>query len=65
MWQWRVSSKDVATQIMEPKYVEVLDPPALAALFNVQAARRSDSFDTCCREVGRLLRCLKEQTSGE
>lgn len=38
-------------------YAETLDQPALAALFDLQLARkRSDSFDKCCREVERLFR---------
>jgi hypothetical protein len=37
------------------KYREVLDQPALTALFDLSAARRADSFDKCFREVERLL----------
>jgi hypothetical protein len=36
-------------------YVETLDQPALAALFDLEAARRADSFDKCWREVSRLI----------
>lgn len=37
-------------------YSEVLDQPALTALFDLQAARRTDSFDKCYREIVKLLR---------
>jgi hypothetical protein len=37
------------------KYRETLDQPALTALFDFQAARVSDSFDKCYREVVRLI----------
>jgi hypothetical protein len=36
-------------------YRETLDQPALAARFNLDAARRADSFDKCFREIARLL----------
>lgn len=36
-------------------YVETLDQPALAAIFDLAAARRSDSFDKCWREMNRLI----------
>lgn len=36
------------------KYRETLDQPALTAPFDLQAARRSDSFDKCYREIVRL-----------
>lgn len=36
-------------------YVETLDQPALAANFDLAAARRADSFDKCWREVERLI----------
>lgn len=41
-------------------YVETLDQPALAARFDLDMARRADSFDKCCREITRLLRELKK-----
>jgi len=37
------------------RYAETLDQPAFAALFDLRAARRADSFMKCCREVARLL----------
>ncbi|PKO21594.1 MAG: hypothetical protein CVU38_13910 [Chloroflexi bacterium HGW-Chloroflexi-1] len=36
-------------------YVETLDQPALAAIFDLAAARRADSFDKCWREMNRLI----------
>lgn len=40
------------------RYRETKDQPALAAAFDLQAARRSHSFDKCYREVERLVRAL-------
>ena len=37
------------------KYREKRDQPALAASFDFQQARRTDSFDKCYREIVRLL----------
>ncbi|MBN1674535.1 MAG: DUF4276 family protein [Kiritimatiellae bacterium] len=42
------------------KYSEALDQPALTAVFDMQMARRSDSFDKCYREIGRMLGSLRE-----
>jgi hypothetical protein len=36
-------------------YSETVDQPALTSLFDLTAARRSDSFDKLFREVGRLF----------
>lgn len=36
-------------------YSPAVDQPALAQRFDIQQARRADSFDKCCREVQRLL----------
>jgi hypothetical protein len=36
-------------------YVETLDQPALAAVFDLSAARRTDSFEKCWREIARLV----------
>ncbi len=41
---------------MRRRYVETLDQPALTALFDLDAARRADSFDKCRREIERLLK---------
>ena len=37
-------------------YVETLDQPALAARFDLAAARRADSFDKCWRALDYLIR---------
>jgi hypothetical protein len=42
-------------RMAERKYVETLDQPSLARRFDIDLARRSDSFDKCYREVVRLL----------
>jgi hypothetical protein len=42
------------------KYREVLDQPALTAVFDLSAARRADLFDKCFREVERLLNDLRK-----
>jgi hypothetical protein len=42
-------------------YREVLDQPALTAVFDLSAARRADSFDKCYREVERLLSVVRER----
>jgi hypothetical protein len=39
-------------------YVETLDQPALAARFDLDLARRADSFDKYFREIIRLLTSL-------
>jgi hypothetical protein len=43
------------------KYREVLDQPALTAVFDLPVARRADSFDKCHREVLRLLNDLRQR----
>jgi hypothetical protein len=40
-------------------YRETLDQPAFASLFDLQAARRADSFDKCYREVAGLIGALR------
>jgi Domain of unknown function (DUF4276) len=40
-------------------YSEASDQPALAASFDMNAARRADSFDKCFREFVRLLNLLR------
>jgi hypothetical protein len=40
------------------RYAETIDHPALTAVFDLQAARRADSFDKCYREIVRLLTAL-------
>lgn len=41
-------------------YAESSDQPALTEVFDMNAARRADSFDKCYREVVRLLNQLRE-----
>ncbi len=41
-------------------YAESSDQPALTAVFDLNAARRADSFDKCHREVVRLLNQLRQ-----
>ncbi len=43
-------------------YAESSDQPALTAVFDMNAARRADSFDKCHREVVRLLTKLLQAT---
>ena len=43
-------------------YRETRDQPALAALFDIEQARRADSFDKCYREIVRLLSELRDET---
>lgn len=48
-------------------YTETTDQPALAALFDIEQARRADSFDKCYRDLVRLLnelRKINETTRG-
>jgi hypothetical protein len=44
-------------------YSESADQPAFTALFDMNAARRADSFDKCYREVVRLLNLLRDPTA--
>lgn len=41
-------------------YSEALDPPELTKKFDMNAARRADSFDKCYREIVRLITHLRE-----
>lgn len=41
-------------------YAETTDQPALAAIFDMEAARRADSFDKCYREVKNILEQLRQ-----
>ena len=45
------------------RYAETTDQPALTAIFDLQAARRADSFDKCYREIVRLLTVLGPEGS--
>jgi len=40
-------------------YSETTDQAALTAIFDMQAARRADSFDKCFREIFRMLSELR------
>lgn len=40
------------------RYLEVLDQPALAAVFDLKLARMAPSFDKCYREFARLIELL-------
>lgn len=42
------------------RYRETRDQPALAAIFDIEQARRSDSFDKCYRDIVRLLEELQK-----
>ncbi|MBI2852419.1 MAG: DUF4276 family protein [Chloroflexi bacterium] len=42
-------------------YAETIDQPAFAAEFDMQSARRADSFDKCYREIASLLGRLREE----
>jgi hypothetical protein len=42
-------------------YSETEDQPAFAAMFDLNAARRADSFDKCFRDIERILRQLHQQ----
>ncbi len=44
-------------------YTEASDQPALTAIFDLDAARRADSFDKCHRELIRLLNLLRAPTA--
>ena len=43
-------------------YTETQDQPALAALFDTEQARQTDSFDKCYRDIVRLLGELRDRT---
>jgi hypothetical protein len=44
-------------------YSEASDQPALTAAFDINAARRADSFDKCYRELVRLLNLLRHPSA--
>lgn len=41
-------------------YSETADQSAFTALFDMEIARRADSFDKCYRDISNMLRALKE-----
>ena len=55
-------AKEWLTDQMPPgfSYSESSDQPALTAIFDMNAARRADSFDKCHREIVRLLTQLHQ-----
>lgn len=55
-------AKEWLTRQRKRKYIETLDQPALAALFDMQAARQASSFDKFYREVLRLLGDLRSRS---
>ena len=54
-------AKEWLTSRMPPNlsYVETIHQPALTALFDMVAARRSNSFDKCYREIVSMINTLK------
>jgi hypothetical protein len=58
-------AKEWLTAHMESgrKYVETLDQPALAAIFDLELARRAPSFDKLYREVASLLAHISPEGS--
>jgi hypothetical protein len=47
------------------RYREVVDQPALTAMFDLEQARSADSFDKCYREIVRLLTVLTQPARHE
>ena len=43
-------------------YAETTDQPALTAVFDMNTARRADSFDKCYREVALMVRRLTDES---
>jgi len=54
----------LSQRMADAHYVETIDQPALAAVFDLDMARRTDSFDKCFREVERLLTSMRAVGSG-
>jgi len=44
-------------------YAETMEQPAFTAIFNMDLARRADSFDKCYREIEGMLKQLHHSTS--
>ena len=44
-------------------YAETTDQPAMAAIFDMEMARRADSFDKCYREIKNMLEQLRQTES--
>ena len=47
------------------KYRETLDQPGFTARFDLNQARRADSFDKCYRDIARLLNELQKASGSE
>ncbi len=45
-------------------YAETTDQPVLTAAFDMEVARRADSFDKCYREVKNMLEKLRQSSPG-
>ncbi len=58
-------AKEWLTDKMPPgrSYAETTDQPAFSDLFDMNAARRADSFDKCYREIKKMLEKLREASS--
>lgn len=54
----------LSQRMADAHYVETIDQPALTAVFDLDMARRADSFDKCYREVERLLASMCAAESG-
>jgi virulence-associated protein VapD len=44
-------------------YAETTDQPAMAAIFDMEMARRADSFDKCYRDIRNMLEQLRHPAS--
>ncbi len=53
-------AKEWIHRYMQGGYVPTLHQASLAAAFDIQLARRADSFDKCYREIARLLAIFRE-----
>jgi len=43
-------------------YAETTDQPAMTAVFDMEMARRADSFDKCYREIKNMLEQLQRES---
>jgi len=58
-------AKEWLTDKMPPgrAYAETTDQPAFAAVFDMDTARRADSFDKCYRDIKNMLEQLRQSES--
>jgi hypothetical protein len=58
-------AKEWLTDKMPPgrAYAETTDQPAFAAVFDMNTARRADSFDKCYRDIKNMLEQLRQSES--